>query len=503
MAVSRLKALADWSGFATSQYVARIASILRGFVVARLLGPTDYGSWVAVLVIYDLGAYIHLGILNGMTREIPFELGREEKEKAEAYRDSGYTAITVLTTLFLLVLLAVDLIGWKNHSPVTRVALPLIGIATALQIFCFVYHNIFRAYRRIGPISQAWVIQSLINVALSIGLVLVVGIYGMFLALVAANLLSLIFLRARADWRFRFRFDKALMAKLLVRGGPILAYIFAGVLLRQVDKLVIIGNLSRAELGYYGIASTIAGMLIYITSSASFTLFPEFLARFGKTGEIAALGRTLKEPTYAFSIFVPVFLGFAYLWIHIPVVHVLPKFVPGIAAMRVLVCGTLFLSIASLPSYFLITVNRTKVLLIGAAVLVVAEWGINTALARAGYGIQGIALGAALCQFLYGTTLLAFAFRLVPDDDGSLFMSLFRTYLPTLYVAAVVAFLFRFLPIDMNATLADDLKRGLLHGAILLASTSPLWWQLQRRTGVFTLAWQMISGKGRGRSDGE
>ena len=39
--MSRAKALRDWSGYAGSQYVARFAMIVRGFIVARILGPTE------------------------------------------------------------------------------------------------------------------------------------------------------------------------------------------------------------------------------------------------------------------------------------------------------------------------------------------------------------------------------------------------------------------------------------------------------------------------------
>jgi O-antigen/teichoic acid export membrane protein len=180
------------------------------------------------------------------------------------------------------------------------------------------------------------------------------------------------------------------------------------------------------------------------------------------------------------------------------VVHLLDKFVPGIGAMRVLVCGTLFLSIASLPSYFLITINRTKVLLIGAAITVAAEWALNTTFVKMGFGIRGVAFGAAICQFLYGTALIAYAFRLVPEGERHVTWTVVKTYAPAVYVAAVVALLFRFIPVT-EASLAVDLRRGLVHGLILAAATSPLWIFLQRRTGVFTLARNLLAERfGRG-----
>lgn len=492
--MSVVKTLKDWGGYATSQYVARFAAIIRGFIVARLLGPEAYGGWTALLQIYDQGGFAHLGILNGMEREVPYLLGKGEKEKAKAIRNAGYTAIIGTTALIFLILCLISYLGRGSYETLTRFALPMIGAALVLQIQTFLYNQVFMADQNFTPISQSWTIQSLLNFALSIALVYRMGIYGLVVALIVSNATAVLFLRSRATFRFRVQWNGALVWHLFKRGVPIFAYLWLGFLLRQVDKLVIIAMLPRKELGYYGIAGTVAGMLVYITSSASFVLFPQLLRKFGKTGEIGALARTLKEPTFAFSIFVPVLLALVYLWIHIPVVHFLPKFAPGIDAMRILVLGTLFLSISSLPSYFLITVNRTKVLLIGGALIVALEAALNVAFVNAGLGIRGVAFGAAICQFLYGTILLTYTFRLIPDVGGSTLRSVLRTYAPSLYVAAIVAALFYFIPVKAGS-LREDIVRGMIHGLLFVIATAPLWIHLQRKTGVLSLAWNIATGK--------
>jgi len=484
--MSRRKLLVDWGGYAGSQYAARLSTMIRGFIVARLLGPTEYGKWVALLLIYQLGSYVHLGILSGMAREIPFHLGKDEEETADEYRDCGFTAVAGLTALFCVVLLAVDLFAWSGYTALTRFALPAAGIAVFLQNMTFTYHNIFRARDRIGPISKSWTIQGISNLALSIPLVIYWGVYGLFAALLASNLMTVLFLRSQADWRFRFLPRRDRMARLLVRGLPVMAYLFVGVLLAQVDKIVIVRLLSRESLGIYGIASTVSGMLRYITTSASFILFPRYLSKFGKTGEISSLSRNVREPTFAFSIFIPVFLALVYIWIHVPVAHVLPRYLPGVDAMRILVCGTVFFSLASLASYFLITVNRTKPLLVGGAAIVAVEYVLNSYLVMKGYGINGVAFGAAICQFLYGTILLVVAFRLIPDGRRSVARSLLETYLPTFYVAAIVALLIRIFPFN-EVRFEDEVRMGLLRGGILIAAVSPLFVLLQKKTGVFSL----------------
>ncbi|RPJ41006.1 MAG: lipopolysaccharide biosynthesis protein, partial [Candidatus Latescibacterota bacterium] len=256
-ALSRGQVLLDWARYAGSQYIARLCTLVRGFIVARLLGPTDYGKWIALLVIYELGAYVHAGILNGMDREIPFHLGKGEKERAWAYRDSGYTAVLGFTTLFLLALVVVDLAAWRSYTPLTRFALPAAGVALLIENQIFLHYNLFRAQQRFGPPAEGWAVQGITNLALSVPLVILWQVHGLFVALVASNLITLGVLRTRADWRFRLRWNLPEKWRLLKRGAPVLAYLFVEVLLRQVDKLVIIAFLPREELGFYGIAFTV------------------------------------------------------------------------------------------------------------------------------------------------------------------------------------------------------------------------------------------------------
>jgi O-antigen/teichoic acid export membrane protein len=56
----------DTAGFAFSQYLSRFVQLLRGVVAARLLTPSAYGSWNALLLILDYGILSQLGLQQGL-----------------------------------------------------------------------------------------------------------------------------------------------------------------------------------------------------------------------------------------------------------------------------------------------------------------------------------------------------------------------------------------------------------------------------------------------------
>jgi len=63
--------------------LARFATFL---VAAKLLGPETYGLWMALWLVIAYGINAHLGVLNGLNREVPFARGRRRPELAVAIR---------------------------------------------------------------------------------------------------------------------------------------------------------------------------------------------------------------------------------------------------------------------------------------------------------------------------------------------------------------------------------------------------------------------------------
>ena len=68
----RPKIIKDIIGYSSSSLISQALSLVVGFWVARILGPSDFGIWNAVSLVLVYGAYSEFGILSAMGRDLPF-----------------------------------------------------------------------------------------------------------------------------------------------------------------------------------------------------------------------------------------------------------------------------------------------------------------------------------------------------------------------------------------------------------------------------------------------
>ena len=62
--------------FASAQVISNFLRLISGLLVVRLLDPSLYGQYTGVGVFLGYILLGHGGIINGLGRELPFELGK-------------------------------------------------------------------------------------------------------------------------------------------------------------------------------------------------------------------------------------------------------------------------------------------------------------------------------------------------------------------------------------------------------------------------------------------
>ena len=66
----------------SSTLISSLIGLASGFVTYRFIEPSLLGIW-SYFVVYEVyGNVSRLGVINGLGRELPYLLGRNEKEKA-------------------------------------------------------------------------------------------------------------------------------------------------------------------------------------------------------------------------------------------------------------------------------------------------------------------------------------------------------------------------------------------------------------------------------------
>ena len=280
---------------------------------------------------------------------------------------------------------------------------------------------------------------------------------------------------------FSLALDRRALKVLLITGLPIFAFQTTRMMLRNIDRVLVDSVLDHADLGIYGLAVTLVGLVRYGAEAVGFVMYPIFLRQFGESRDPTKLRENLESPTEFLALLIPVMLGFLFLTLHLPVLWLLPKFEATIPVFRLLSPSVVFSSLAVLPGFFMMAINRQNWLIGIGAVTVALTYFAGRAAIGAGYGLEGVAVVTSATLGLDATVVLALAGRFAFGSLPAALAWIGRSYAAGAYVAAVLIGILLATP---HTTLAEwsEVGRSLTQGGVFLTVMIPALFLFERRT---------------------
>ncbi len=470
------------TGFAGSQYLTRFATILKGFIVAKLLGPEGNGMWQHFVLVSDYALYSQLGALPGLNKELGHRRGGMDDAAVAAAQNTGLGAVLLSAIGMAAALVAYVL--WRGDAlhPVDRLGLPILGLIVIAEQLNFTFMAILRVHGQIRPITRAANAFAILNLVVSVALLPAFGVVGLLLGWLATRAATTALLIRAGGHDVRPALDAAILRRLLAVGFPIFLFHLTRVALRNIDRVLVDRVLDASQLGIYGLAVTIAGLSLYVAEAIAFVLYPIYLKTYGETRDPTRLGDQLTKPTEFLAMTLPVALGLSCLVLHVPILWLLPEFAACIDVFRVLCVAVGLSCLATLPGFFLMAIDRQNVL-VPLGILVVAfdyfagRWAIST-----GAGLTGVAAAMGVGTFVHATFVLGIAGRHALGDAGRTLRWVLRSYAPGAAAAGLVCALLHFVPRTPLAAAGETARAGVM-GAVFLALTLPVLFHYERRTG--------------------
>lgn len=289
-------------------------------ILTRVLTPADYGT-VAMfgIVLSVLGAFTGLSV-HGAIGVRYFQL----EKKALAEYVGACVGILVTSTAVLFLLVAV-FGSWL--AVVSGVPSDWLLVAVVLSGFQFL-GNIRLAIWQVSGEAKKYgafqITQSLLNAAVSLVLILMVGmawegrVLGQAVAVMLFGIIALWWLlkdglmRLSKGWRAHSR-------DALKFGVPLIPHVIGGLLIVAADRFVIVRLLDVAQAGIYMVALQVGQALGLMTESFNKAYAPWLMKNLSKPTE--ALRITIVRGTYlyfvlvlgaatVFGLLAPLFLGF-------------------------------------------------------------------------------------------------------------------------------------------------------------------------------------------------
>lgn len=466
--------VSEASILAASNYVSQGIAMIRGFVIATVLGPALYGFWSLILTSFISSRSLSLGSLNGMVRQVPLNIGRGcSGENVFITQNCLTWMILISTTIAFTVLLSTYTTVISSYRSELRMACLILVI---YSVWIFV-HSKLTSERKIGLLSKLNVSYSLLNAVFGISLLFVFGINGLLLGMLLASGILVAWLVKRKQLSLKLMLDLPVLLKLMRTGLPIMILNMTFLLVRSIDKFIVFYFLGATETGYFGLASFIGGVIAYIPGALSVVIFPRAMYVIGATNDRRELEKYYFKPVSALTKLISILIGLIYINIDLPVIYLLPKYMPSIDILKIFTLGLFFFSVWVIPRDLLVTINKQRQLLVCVLTLLVLVIGTDFLVVHLGFGIRGVAIASIVV--LAANTVIANTYLLwcLKRPLKDIFRFLVNIYSPFLYT------LLGLLVIGRVMVHEHLLTQSIAQTCIFVIFMSPLLFLMEKSTG--------------------
>lgn len=482
--------LRDVGFYSSSLIVTQIITVLAAVLMRRFLGPVQVGVWAFIQVVLNYAEYAAFGTVAAMALEIPFFAGKGEPEKAEAVKNTAFTFSLISSLALAVGVLLYALVCRPVLEQRFFYALLFASGLVILQRLNGFLVTLLRAYKHFTLAGRQMFYSAAVNALLIAVLSFHFQLYGFMTAMLLSFVFNIGFILGKQLFSFRFFFDAGCLRSLIGYGFPLMVIALLGTFFETIDRVMITRYLGFEALGFYSIAMMAYTYLNSIPNAIGIVIIPNIQEKFGETGRRHELKGYLEKAQMSLSALMPVLIGISWFVVPYLVERVLPKFVPGLDAMRFLILGAYFLALAQVYSQFVYVIRKHLALLplVAASCFLAALF--NWVAIRRGAGIQGVAAATTLAMFFNFTMVHAFASKQVytlKEYAGSYFLALWKFFFLVGVLLAVTAWVHA----------PGELGTAALRTSVFILLYLPFLWQVDRRLGIFEMLRKKFSKKER------
>lgn len=384
----------------------RVASVVQGLVVIRLMEPGILGIWLQLQLITIYGGLAHFGLFNAVNRQVPFHRGRDEPDRAR------YVENVVRGVLLFFFAAGLIVIGAMYFAGITatergRGVFTLVFIAIVTLGIDF-HLGLFRARHEFGRAGLASVVSALV-IVLGLPLVYYWGFDGLLWRAAIAATAGLVACVALDGWNFNATFDWKATVDLLRIGLPIMIVGLGTVAFASMDRTLIILLLDDNAMGQYAMCFALAKVLALFPIAIGQVYYPRMTELYAAEGISKPLIRRCIHASALSAVIVGVLSSGAFLAMPWVVGEYFPKYAEGLPALKIALISYFLLALAAGPAYFTIsTVQKRRQLLAVVLGIVVT---VALAYAFSAHELVGIAWSRVIGTTVYVSGLWVIVLR--------------------------------------------------------------------------------------------
>lgn len=402
--------LVEFVAFAVSTFSLQVSRLGVSLVGAKFLGPATWGLWYILSLVLIYGSNVHLGVLNGMNRNVPLFKGREDHTKVARIRAASLGFLLLSSGLA-----ALSLAGWaffRSDLSLKQVLLHLIPLFYVTQLYLWIQLYL-KSDTRFKAVSNQNALYSLILPLTVIPLTLMFELPGFLWGQTLAIAIILVLTFRAVHLPLRPALDWIEVGHLIRVGAPIMIVGLLFNVLTTLDRLIITSFLGIEQMGHYSLALMISSAINMLPMIIAEQMYPRMAEAWGSSGQIGLVMTWVRRQILYASMFSLIAAVSASLILPGLVRFVLPDYAAGLPAAFLLLLPPVFLSIGSGYANVLNTVGKQFYYLVVQALAIFVFIGLSMVFVGFGWGITGVAAAVVVTHALYAGGLVLIGERVV------------------------------------------------------------------------------------------
>ena len=422
----------------SSSYMAHFLNMVRGFIIAGFLDPAVYGIWNLLKIFIYSSEFFGFGTSDALAREVPLNEGRQLQQWRKRNLCILQTSLSWGLLTSGLVSMTVFLLTFTPLINQYQVEVRLATIALILLYPVYFAKEKFYSEDKMMLLSQTRFAFAFLNTLFGLSFLFLYGLRGLLVGQILTSFALLLYLALKRFLSFSFQIHKETLIRLLKIGFPLMLISISFSIMQKIDTIMICAFLGSTKTGYYGLAAFMTTTIHYLPSSISSVLFPKMMYRYGQTSEKGSIEEFFRKPMRILSLVIPIFLGLAVINISLPIVYILPKYIPAISVLKILFIGLIFSCLTTTPMDILIAFNKQRKLLLITILALLFGTILDYGVISLHFGINGVAVATGFIFFLVSFFMNIYVLFLFQKRGKEILFLLIKIYYPIVYCLSVL-----------------------------------------------------------------
>jgi O-antigen/teichoic acid export membrane protein len=385
-----------------TRIVTFVFNMVTVIIVSRVLGPSDFGIYSLLILIPSL--LITLGTpAIGMSNV--YLSGRGEHNLSKIAGNSIIGAVTFSFLLFFATLLVTKVPQFWGFLMSKSITPEFFWVSFLSIPFMLSYTYFISIIRGTGRIVEFNIVNALIAlIHLLVIVIFTLARLGTILGFVTGNVLYFFFATIAGFYlvnritKIDLRIDRGLLKSLVLYGSKAYLWNVITFMDRRLDLIVVGILLTSTEIGFYSNAIGLVEKMWFLPESIAIVLFP-FVAS-SKNDDVRRLVSITSRNTLMLMFISSIIVGIFAEPIIVTLFGI--EYLPAVNLLRLLLPGTIFLSVARLitvayaglgkPEMGAITALVSLSLMVVLIVVLVPIWGVSGVAIAASIGYMFAAL---------------------------------------------------------------------------------------------------------------